>query len=136
GKSARVAAVDYMINDGWNLGASYQWDPKFRRRDLVSVRARYLWPDDGVVNLSYGYRRDLLDQADLSLLYPISATWSVDGRYYPTISADKLLEAIAGVPWDSCGLAVRAIARRFVHNGEGELDNALQVEFVLKGLGA
>jgi Organic solvent tolerance protein OstA len=136
GKSAWVADGNYMINDRWNLGASYQWDPKFRRQDLVSVRARYLWPDDGVVNLSYRYRRDLLEQADFSFLYPINATWSVVGRYYHSISDDKLLEAIAGVQWDSCCLAVRAIARRFVHNREGELDNALQVEFVLKGLGA
>src|SRR5690606_39776027 len=58
------------------------------------------------------------------------------GRYYHSISDDKLLEAIAGVQWDSCCLAVRAMARRYVRNREGDLDNALQVEFVLKGLGS
>ena len=31
GKSAWVADANYMINDRWNLGASYQWDPKYRR---------------------------------------------------------------------------------------------------------
>src|SRR5690606_36979840 len=61
GKSAWVADANYMIHDRWNLGASYQWDPKFRREDLASIRARYLWPDDGVVNLTYRYRRDLLE---------------------------------------------------------------------------
>jgi len=136
GKSAWVADANYVINDRWNLGASYQWDPKFRREDLASVRARYLWPGDGVVNLSYRYRRDLLEQADFSFLYPISPTWSVVGRYYHSIQDDKLLEAIAGVQWDSCCLAVRALARRYVRNREGELDNAIQVEFVLKGLGS
>ena len=136
GKSAWVADANYMINDRWNLGASYQWDPKFRREDLASVRARYLWPGDGVVNLTYRYRRDLLEQADLSFLYPISPTWSVVGRYYHSLADDKLLEAIAGVQWDSCCLAVRAVARRYVRNREGDLDNALQVEFVLKGLGS
>ena len=136
GKSAWVADANYMINDRWNLGASYQWDPKFRREDLASIRARYLWPDDGVVNLTYRYRRDLLEQADFSFLYPINPTWSLVGRYYHSISDDKLLEAIAGVQWDSCCLAVRAMARRYVRNREGDLDNALQVEFVLKGLGS
>ena len=136
GKSAWVADANYMINDRWNLGASYQWDPKFRREDLASIRARYLWPDDGVVNIGYRYRRDLLEQADFSFLYPINSTWSVVGRYYHSLQDDKLLEAIAGVQWDSCCFAVRALARRYVRNREGELDNSIQVEFVLKGLGS
>ena len=136
GKSAWVADGNYVINDRWTLGASYQWDPKFRREDLASIRARYLMPQDGVVNIAYRYRRDLLEQADFSFLYPINQTWSVVGRYYHSIQDDKLLEAIAGVQWDSCCLAVRAMARRYVRNREGELDNAIQVEFVLKGLGS
>lgn len=36
--------------------------------------------------------------------------------------------------WDSCCLAVRAVARRYVRNREGEMNNAFQLEFVLKGL--
>ena len=136
GKSAWVADANYMINDRWNLGASYQWDPKFRREDLISVRARYLWPGDGVVNLGYRYRRNLLEQADLSFLYPINPTWSVVGRYYRSLDDDKLLEAIGGVQWDSCCLAVRVLARRHVSNREGEMDNGIQAEFVLKGLGS
>ncbi|KAF1697058.1 LPS-assembly protein LptD [Pseudoxanthomonas daejeonensis] len=136
GKSAWVADGNYAINDRWNLGASYQWDPKFRREDLASVRARYLWPGDGVVNVGYRYRRDLLEQADFNFLYPINPVWSVVGRYYYSIDDDKLLEAVAGVQWDSCCLAVRALARRYVRNREGELDNSIQFEFVLKGLGS
>ncbi|MES5815495.1 LPS assembly protein LptD [Pseudoxanthomonas sp. Soil82] len=136
GKSAWVADANYAINDRWNLGASYQWDPKFRREDLASVRARYLWPGDGVVNIGYRYRRDLLEQADFNFLYPINPVWSVVGRYYYSMDDDKLLEAVGGVQWDSCCLAVRALARRYVRNREGELDNSIQFEFVLKGLGS
>jgi LPS-assembly protein len=136
GKSAWVADANYVLNDRWTLGASYQWDPKFRREDLASVRARYLWPGDGVANLGYRYRRDLLEQADFAFLYPINPVWSVVGRYYYSLEDDKLLEAIGGVQWDSCCLAVRVLARRYVRNREGELNNSIQVEFVLKGLGS
>ena len=80
---------------------------------------------DGVVNLGYRYRRNLLEQADLSFLYPINPTWSVVGRYYHSIDDDKLLEAIGGVQWDSCCLAVRVLARRHVRNREGEMDNGI-----------
>lgn len=136
GKSAWVADANFAPNDRWNLGASYQWDPKIRKEDLASLRIRYLTGGDGVVNLNYRYRRDLLEQADFSFLYPINPTWSVVGRYYHSFADKKLLEAIAGVQWDSCCLAVRAVVRRYVRNREGEMNNSFQVEFVLKGLGS
>lgn len=136
GKSAWVADANYSPTDRWTIGASYQWDPKFRREDLASLRARYLFPNDGIVNIGYRYRRDLLEQADVSFLYPINPTWSAVGRYYYSLLDDKPLEAIAGVQWDSCCLAVRALARRYVRNRDGDLNTSLQVEFVLKGLGS
>lgn len=102
--------------------------------------------NDGVVNLTYRYRinaaapitatkeeRTLLEQVDLSFLYPISPRWSLVGRYYYSLEDKKPLEIIGGVQWDSCCLAVRAIARRYVRNREGELNNSFQIEFVLKG---
>lgn len=147
GKSAWVADVNYAPTDRWDVGASYQWSPKYRREDLASLRARYLLPDDGVINIGYRYRRDsangndLLKQADFSFLYPVNANWSIVGRYYysllNTSTEDPgLLEALAGVQWDSCCLAVRVLARRYVRNREGELNNSIGVEFVLKGLGS
>ena len=136
GKSAWVADANYSPTDRWTIGASYQWDPKFRREDLASLRARYLFDNDGIVNLSYRYRRNLLEQADASFLYPITPTWSAVGRYYYSILDKKPLEAIAGVQLDSCCMAVRALVRRYVRNREGDLNNSFQVEFVLKGLGS
>ena len=147
GKSAWVADGNYAINDRWTLGATYQWDPKYKREDLASVRARYLMSNDGIINLSYRSRlnpqasntttrfdRTLLEQADLSFLYPINERWSLVGRYYYSIKDSAPLEIIGGVQWDSCCLAVRAVARRYVRNREGNLNNSFQIEFVLKGL--
>ena len=140
GKSAWVADVNWALTDRWTLGSTYQWNPKYRKEDLASVRARYLLPDDGVVNLTYRYRRDpstntdQLKQADFSFLYPINPRWSLVGRYYYSLMDHKPLEIIGGVQWDSCCLAVRALARRYVRNREGEMNNSLQVEFVIKGL--
>jgi Organic solvent tolerance protein OstA len=142
GKSAWVADVNWAINDRWTVGTTYQWDPTYKREDLASIRARYLMPQDGVINLNYRYRRntstgsDQLEQADLSFLYPINPSWSVVGRYYYSLLDDKPLEIIGGVQWESCCLAVRALARRYVRNREGELNNSFQIEFVLKGLGS
>ncbi|KRG64421.1 organic solvent tolerance protein [Stenotrophomonas humi] len=142
GKSAWVADVNWAVTDRWTLGSTYQWNPKYRKEDLASIRGRYLFPNDGIINLSYRYRgnpstnTDQLKQVDFSFLYPINPRWSIVGRYYYSLlEADKKpLEIIGGVQWDSCCLAVRALARRYVKNREGDLNNSFQIEFVLKGL--
>ena len=49
---------------------------------------------------------------------------------------NQLLEGIAGVQWESCCIAVRLVDRRYLrHRGE-QLDNAIQLEIELKGLGS
>ncbi|OMO39136.1 hypothetical protein BU225_20675, partial [Stenotrophomonas sp. MB339] len=72
--------------------------------------------------------------ADLSSLDPLHERWSLVGRYYYSRKDKEPLEIIGGVKWDSCCLAVRVVGRRYVRNREGEMNNAIQVEFVLKGL--
>ena len=58
------------------------------------------------------------------------------GRYYYSIFDRKELETIAGVQWESCCLAVRVVGRRYLRNRTGELNNSIQMEFELKGLGS
>jgi LPS-assembly protein len=136
GRSSWVADASWAPSDRWTIGASYQWDPKLRRENLATVRGRYLLPGDGIVNISYRYRRGLTEQTDFSFLYPINDSWSVVGRYYYSIFDHKPLETIAGVQWDSCCIAVRFVGRRYVHNREGDLSNGLMLEIELKGLGS
>src|SRR3546814_5238072 len=70
GRSAWVADAPYAVNDRWSIGPSYQWDPKFGREDLASLRTRYLIGDDGIVNFRSRYPpaarngEDLLEQAN------------------------------------------------------------------------
>ncbi|MDQ2702928.1 MAG: LPS assembly protein LptD [Pseudomonadota bacterium] len=136
GKSAWVGDASWAVNDRWSIGGSYQWDPKFRRKDLASVRTRYLIGDDGIANFSYRYRRDLLEQVDFNFLYPVSPAWSLVGRYYYSTHDDQLLEGLAGVQWDSCCMAARVVVRRYLHNRLGDLGNSVQFELELKGLGS
>lgn len=150
GKSAWVAEASFAPSDRWTISAAYQWDPKLRGQDLASLRARYLVGDAGIVNLGYRYRRntvyrpgidpveakDLVEQADFSFLYPITPNWSVVGRYYYSLLERKELETIAGVQWESCCLAVRLIGRRYLRDRTGKLNDAIQLEVELKGLGS
>ncbi|AXK71115.1 LPS-assembly protein LptD [Lysobacter sp. TY2-98] len=149
GKSAWVLESSFSPSDRWLINGAYQWDPKIRGQDLASLRARYLVGDRGILNFGYRYRRnttfnpavagsqpDLVRQADVSFLYPITDNWSVVGRYYYSILDHKPLEEIAGVQWESCCLAVRAVGRRYLRDRTGDLNNSIQLEVELKGLGS
>ncbi len=142
GSSSWVADANYAINDRWTIGASYQWNQTSRREDLASIRTRYLIGDDGIVNLAYRYRRnvlrqtDLLEQVDLSFLYPLNPSWSLVGRYYYSLKDRQVLEGIAGVQWESCCIAARLVGRRYVRNTRGEMNDSIQLEIELKGLGS
>ncbi|MDB6162891.1 MAG: LPS-assembly protein LptD, partial [Xanthomonadaceae bacterium] len=150
GSSAWVADSTWSINDRWTIGGSYQWDPKFRRQDLASLRTQYLIGDEGIVNFGYRYRRNLLKQVDLNFLYPLNKSWSLVGRYYYSLfrgttngvlQRPQLLEGIFGVQWDSCCVAVRLVGRRYISgtnldDPSGNLNTAIQLEFELKGLGS
>ena len=98
--------------------------------------------DEGIVNFAYRYRRnvlrqtDLLEQVDLSFLYPINPSWSVVGRYYYSLQHNQVLEGIAGVQWESCCVAARLVARRYLRNTRGEMNDSIQLEIELKGLGS
>ena len=142
-QSRWVTDATYAVNDRWSMNGSYQWDPEDKHQYLASFNTRYLLGDTGVVNLGYRYRRKVLEQADVSFLYPISASWSLVGRYYYSFYRNKatgaepgLLEGIAGVQWDSCCLAMRVVGRRYVRNRTGDMNNAIQFEIELKGLGS
>ncbi|GAB2501443.1 LPS assembly protein LptD [Lysobacter humi (ex Lee et al. 2017)] len=152
GKSAWVAEASFSPSDRWIISGAYQWDPKLRGQNLASLRAHYLVGEEGVVNLGYRYRRNpsynasipqgplnreaLVEQVDFSFLYPINRNWSVVGRYYYSLLDKKELETIGGVQWESCCLAVRLVSRRYLRDRSGNLNDSLQLEVELKGLGS
>lgn len=136
GRSAWVLEADAHLDDRWSFGASQQWDPELSATTLSSLRAQRRFGDGGVFNLAYRYRRDLIEQAEASFVYPISHAWRLVGRWNHSLLDDSTLEAFGGIEWESCCMAVRIVGRHYVRNREGEKNNALYFEIELKGLGS
>jgi LPS-assembly protein len=117
GKEVDYAGSNYVANltlglsDNWRLTASQQWNPNTDRTDVSTVGLqRRLW-GDGIVNLSYRYRRNLLDQADVSAEIPVGAAWKLVAGYNYSFRDQMALDAFAGVEWDSCCTAIRVLSR-------------------------
>ena len=134
--SAYVAEADLRLAERWSLGASQQWDPLDDHTTLSALRAQYRFGRGGVANLSYRYRRAILEQVDGSVLAPLNAWWRLIGRWNYSLRDESTIEAFAGVEYEGCCYALRILGRHYVRNREGEKNNALYVELELKGLGS
>ncbi len=134
--STYVGELDLRISDRWRATFSNQWNPNSDQTDLSAVGIQNRFGNQGVFNLSYRFRRNLLEQADASLLIPLNPTWRLVGRWNYSMFDRKTLEAFAGIEHDSCCVAWRLLARRYVHNIERDTTNALYFEVEFKGIGS
>lgn len=134
--SAYVGELDVHLTDKWRLKVAEQWDPNSDRTDLsaVSVQRRFL--GDGVLNLSYRYRRDFLEQTDISALIPLNERWRLIGRWNYSLRDRKPLENLVGIERNSCCIVWRLLARHYLRSASGKANDALYFEMELKGLGA
>lgn len=131
-----VGNLQLALSDNWRLTASQQYNPNTDETDVSTIGIQRRIKTDGVLNLSYRYRRGLLEQVDLSSEYPLNERWKLVGRYDYSLRDKKAIDAFAGVEWDSCCTATRLLVRRYVRDYQGDLNNAIFFEVEFKGLGA
>ncbi|MGN2254476.1 LPS-assembly protein LptD [Frateuria sp. GZRe12] len=140
-RSDYVAQLGVQLNDRWRLNSAYQWSPNSRQTDLGTLELQRRVGADGIFNFSYRFRRNLVEQYDASAIYPISERWRLLGRWVYSVRDKRTVEALAGVEYDSCCVAVRVVGRHYVVTrgpitDRGNSNNALMFELVFKGLGA
>ncbi len=133
--SAYVGMLSLGLSRNWTLQWTQQYDPNRHLTTVSSIAVQRRLNDDGVLNLAYRYRNGLIDQYDLSALWPIDGAWSLVGRWNYSVRDHKTLEAFGGVEWDSCCVSVRGVIRHYVRDYQGHTTNAVMLEVVFKGLG-
>ena len=141
-----VAEVEARPARKWRVRASLQYDTGDSRTDKNAVHLRYQQDRRSVVNASYRLVRDMgseetIEQADLSFAWPVGSHWRTIGRWSFALDEDRerTLEAFGGLAYESCCLAFRAVARRFLSNAgrsddEDRYSNGLFFQLELKGL--
>jgi len=131
-----VMQIDTNLSDRWNAGIIYQWDPDHRRTELSSVHGQYFFGHGGIINAAYRYRRNDLEQTDLSFVIPVSARWNLYGRWNYSLRDRQTLEALGGMEWKSCCVAVRLLGRQYIRSASSRQNLGLYLEIELNGLGS
>jgi LPS-assembly protein len=134
--SAWVAEATVAVSRTWDVGVAHQWDPENSRTNLSAVRSQWRFARGGLLNAAYRYRADELEQTDVSFALPINDRWSVLGRWYYSLHDHETLEAMGGVEWRSCCVALRVVAREYIRDFTGEKKSGLYLELELNGIGS
>ncbi len=129
-----IAEVELSAFKNWNARIGYQWNPDQSRTEKSGVMLQYAPAGDSVINAGYRFRRDLLEQVDVSAAWPLGRRWRGFGRWVYSLNEEKTLDQFLGLQYSSCCWAIRFITRRFVRSRSGDTDTSFGLELELKGL--
>jgi len=136
GASDYIAELGMNITDHWNVDLGYQWDADENETQLAEARVLYRADDFRVLNLSYRFRRDSIEEIDLAGAWPLSDRWSIVGRFDYSLEDNESLERFVGLDYSTCCWGVRLVARRYLTSRDGESDSSITLQLLLKGFGS
>jgi LPS-assembly protein len=144
-----VAELSSQLNDQWTMSTEYLWNPNTRRTELGTFAIQRRLGFDGILNFSYRFRQGLLEQYDISAVYPLTDRWRLIGDWTYSVMDKKTVEAVAGVQYEGCCVKVSLVARHYVTGYDGVVtqslvpgqttpgsDTAVMFELEFKGMGA
>lgn len=134
-----VGELATTLSDSWIGKGSIQWNPDEQTTVRSSLSLGYRPGPDNIINVTHRVVNDPLreeknEQIDLSALWTIGNSWRVAGRWNYSLDADRSIESLLGLEYDSCCWALRLAARRYIADNGDDHDTSLYFQLVLKGL--
>lgn len=129
-----VAELRFLIFDNFNFDIGHQWGDSERGTTKSEARLQYRPAENKILNLAYRFRRDSLEQGDISWSWPLSESWNFVGRYNYSLRDEEVLEQFYGLEYESCCWGLRLVTRRYVSTREGTQDSSIGLQLVLKGM--
>lgn len=130
-----VLELGLGLFNNWNADIGYQWDNSAGETRLAQYRIQYQPAPNRVVNFSYRYRPELLEDVAVSFGWPLAQRWSAVSAWEYSLRDEKTVDALVGIQYESCCWAVRLAATEQVSRRDGSTDTALRLQMEFKGLG-
>ena len=129
-----IAEISFLINRNINFDLGHQWGASGDGTTRSEARFQYRPANNKILNLAYRFRRDSLEQGDVSWSWPIGSKWNFVGRYNYSFRDREALEQFVGVEYSSCCWGLRLVARRHISTRDGTQDSSIGLQLVLKGM--
>jgi LPS-assembly protein len=107
-----LASIGARLGRAWTIDAASQYNRRESRSERFSTAVSYRPEPSKVLNASYRFQRDVLEQIDISAQWPIATGWYGVGRYNYSIQDDRLLEGLAGFEYNAGCWVFRAVVTR------------------------
>ena len=149
-ETPRVALPDEVVEDrsgsnivgelaldaykDWSVKFGYEYDPENTQGNRSEVGVQYRPAPDRVANVGYRFRRDLVEQVDASLAWPVADRWNVFVGGIYSLRDESSIDQFAGLEYSSCCWRLRVVQRRYVSSRTGERESSIAVQLELKGL--
>jgi len=128
-----IAEVSINLSDAWSLDVEYQWDSETNDTARTETSIRFSPQKDRYAGFSYRFREGLLEQSDLSLVWPVGRGWRIIGRYSYSFLEEEALDRFLGWEYEACCWRLRLIGRRYISRRTGESDSSISVQLQLRG---
>ncbi len=129
-----IAEIRFLLYDHLNFDLGYQWGTGDNSTTQSEARIQYRPQSNKILNLSYRFRRQSLEQGDISLSWPLSTRWNIVGRYNYSFRDKEALEQFIGIEYESCCWGLRLVTRRHISTRDGTRDTSIGLQLVLKGM--
>ena len=135
-RSDYIAELRFLVYDNLNFDIGHQWGAGDAGTTRSEARLQYRPASNRILNMGYRYRRDTLEQGDLSWSWPFARQWNFVGRYNYSFRDKETLEEFYGFEYESCCWGLRLVSRRFISKRDGTRDSSIGLQLVLKGMTA
>jgi LPS-assembly protein len=129
-----IAQLRFLLFKNVNFDFGHQWGTGVNNTTRSEARLQYRPANNKILNFAYRFRRDSLEQGDLSWSWPVGSHWNFVGRYNYSFRDEEVLEQFYGLEYESCCWGLRLVSRRFISTRDGIHDSSFGLQLVLKGM--
>ncbi|MCC8997650.1 MAG: LPS-assembly protein LptD [Nitrosomonas sp.] len=133
GRSDFVAAVSGRLTPHLSTDSNVQMDETNLWIDKVRTGLSYQPEAGKVLNVGYRFTRNVLEQVDSSVQWPITGNWHGVARVNYSLKDDRILAGLAGLEYNSCCWTLRIVVQRLTTSAVTSTTAAF-VQLELKGL--
>jgi LPS-assembly protein len=134
-RSEIVLETGGQINDKVNVGSTTFWDSSTKQLTANQVDVRYKDDKKRILNVGYTKRVNDFETTRLSFVAPVKQQWKMVGGVEHDLMNKRNLENVLGAEYESCCWKTRVVSRNYLLPDNKTRDNAVFIEFELKGLG-
>ena len=134
-RSDLIAELDFWPGSTLSINTRLVYDPDEDNLDDRDFAINYR--DNGfAANFGYYFTEDTLEQALVSVAYPINERWEMVAKLHRSLLFDEPVENLLGISYESCCWGIKILAGQTGDDSEdfAETDNSIYFEFTFKGL--